>query len=261
MLGLGAAIGLVLVIAVGLLAPPVATPVTPIASVSSLPAASSAAPPVLDGMAAQDVYRRFATGGSASAGGEPVDLSIERAGELVLQTGRVVASDPTYLDPLPFSRWLVPGRHPVFVLHAASAVPRDDRIAAALIRVAPGDPIRWEMALTAGQDPARLAPGQFFGYGVDSGIGSFASAEAAEWLARAGNAAYDTFSSRLAATMFPSRNEIHPVADIAVGDPKGLNVIAFASGWGDGQYPSYFGLDGAGSPIVLVTDFQILDAS
>jgi hypothetical protein len=261
MLGLGAAIGLVLVIAVGLLAPPVATPATPIASVPSLAAPSSAAPPILDGMAVKEVYRRFAAGGSASAGGEPVDLSTERAGNLVLQTGRVVAGDAAYIYPLPFSRWLVAGRHPVFVLHAVSPAPRDDRIAAALLRVAPGDPVRWELALTPGQDVAGLGPGEFLGYGVDTGIGSFASAEAAEWLAGAGLPAYEAFSKRLEAAMFPSRNDIHPVADIPVGDSNGLNVIAFNSGWGDGYYPSYFGLDATSKPLVLMTDFQMLDAS
>jgi hypothetical protein len=36
-------------------------------------------------------------------------------------------------------------------------------------------------------------------------------------------------------------------------------VIVFSSGWGDGSYPSYFGLDAEGTPLVLMTDFQILD--
>jgi Protein of unknown function (DUF4241) len=264
MLGVGTAMGLVLVIAIGLLAPragtPVGTPAAPVTAAASPSVASRAAPPLADAMGVEGVYARFASGGVASAGGEPVALSTEHAGDLDLQTGRVVAGDAMYLYPMPFTQWLAPGRHPVFVLHAVAGPPRDDRIAAALIRVAPGDPVRWELALVPGQDVARLQPGQFFGYGVDSGTGSFASAEAAEWLAGAGGRAYDEFGQRLYATMFPSRNDMHPVADIPLGDPKGLNVIAFASGWGDGSYPSYFGLDASGQPIVLLTDFQILDA-
>jgi hypothetical protein len=213
-------------------------------------------------MPVQELYARFSHGGPAIAGTEAVELSTERAGELLLQTGRVVASDAFYLtfEP-PFSRWLPAGRHSVFVLHAVKAHPRDDRIAAALIRAGPGDPVRWEMALHPGQNLATLDPDESYGYGVDSGTGSFASAEAAEWLSRAGDAALEAYSDRVSAAMFPSRNEIHPVVDVPLGDPNGLNVIAFSSGWGDGAYPSYFGLDATGRAIVLLTDFQILDAA
>ena len=68
----------------------------------------------------------------------------------------------------------------MFVLHAT--VGSDDRIAAAMIRVALGDPVRWEPALTPGQNPAGAGADQFYGYGVDSGIGCFTSAEAVEYL-------------------------------------------------------------------------------
>jgi hypothetical protein len=35
---------------------------------------------------------------------------------------------------------------------------------------------------------------------------------------------------------------------------------AFASGFGDGAYPSYAGFDGDGQVVVVLTDFGILDA-
>jgi len=39
-------------------------------------------------------------------------------------------------------------------------------------------------------------------------------------------------------------------------------VIGFPSGYGDGSYPSYFGLDRHGNnPLVVLTAFGILDAS
>jgi hypothetical protein len=263
MLGVGAALGLALVLAIGVLVPRGGS--VPVGAVfpSAVPSRGSpraSLPPRVPAMAVEELYARFARGGPAVAGTAAVDLSTERAGELFLQTGRVVASDAFYLtfDP-PFTRWLPPGRHSVFVLHAATAKPHDDRIAAALIRAAPGDPVRWEMALHPGQNLATLDPDEFYGYGVDSGTGSFASAEAAEWLSRAGDAALEAYSGRVEAAMFPSRNEIHPVVDVPLGDPSGLNVIAFSSGWGDGSYPSYFGLDADGRPLVLLTDFQILD--
>jgi hypothetical protein len=263
---LGGVLGIVLVTLISIAAPGRApgapgTVALPAALASAGPSAAPSAarsfPPL---MSIDELYQRFARGGSAVAGGSAVDLSTEPAGELEFQTGRVVASDAYYLtDDPPFTRWLMAGRHRVFVLHAISADPRDDRVAAALIRARPGDPVRWEMALRPRQDVTILGPDQFFGYGVDSGTGSFASAEASEWLARAGPAAYAVYEKRIEAAMFPSRTEFEPVADIPLGDPKGLNVIVFSSGWGDGSYPSYFGLDAEGTPLVLMTDFQILD--
>jgi hypothetical protein len=37
------------------------------------------------------------------------------------------------------------------------------------------------------------------------------------------------------------------------------SAALFSSGWGDGHYNSYFGLDAAGAPVALVTDFEVLD--
>jgi hypothetical protein len=259
---LGGVLGIVLValISIAVPGPTPAAPgsgTPPTGSASAAPSAARSFPPP---MSIDELYRRFERGGAVVAGGSAVDLSTEPAGELEFQTGRVVASD-AYLvtDDPPFTRWLVPGRHRVFVLHAIRADTRDDRVAAALIRARPGDPVSWEMALRPRQDVTMLGPDQFFGYGVDAGTGSFTSAEASEWLAGAGAAAYAAYEKRIEAAMFLSRTEYEPVADIPLGDPRGLNVIVFSSGWGDGVYPSYFGLDAEGTPLVLMTDFQILN--
>jgi hypothetical protein len=38
------------------------------------------------------------------------------------------------------------------------------------------------------------------------------------------------------------------------------NVAIFSSGWGDGMYSTYWGLDAGDRPVCLVTDFQVVDA-
>lgn len=254
MVGLGGLLGIVLVVVISLTAPGRTSTIPE--SPSTTPASSlPSGPPE---MSIEDVYGGFSRLGPVTAGGTATQLSVSRAGDLFLQTGRVVAADVFFFDSIPFTRWLPAGTHPVFALHA-TAPSFGDRIAAAMIRVAPGDPVRWEPALTPGQDPSAAAPGEFYGYGVDSGTGCFTSAEAVEYLSRAGAAAGDAYADRVHATMFPSETEIHPTANILVGDANGLNVVAFQSGWGDGGYPSYFGLDGAGKPLVLMTNFGILD--
>ena len=37
------------------------------------------------------------------------------------------------------------------------------------------------------------------------------------------------------------------------------NVAMFSSGWGDGFYASWFGLDEAGRVVALVTDFGVVE--
>jgi uncharacterized protein DUF4241 len=257
MAALGGVLGIVLVTVVLITIPARAPTVAP-ASPSATATVASSVPAGPPQMSIEDVYSRFAGPGPATAGGTAAHLSVSRAGNLFLLTGRVVAADVFFFDTIPFARWLPSGTHPVFALHA-TAPSFGDRIAAAMIRVAPGDPVRWEAALTPGQDPSAAGPDQFFGYGVDSGTGCFASAEAVEELTRRGSRAAETYADRVQAAMFPSKTEIHPTADIPVGDGTGLNVVAFASGWGDGGYPSWFGLDAAGKPLVLMTNFGILD--
>ena len=53
----------------------------------------------------------------------------------------------------------------------------DERVAAALVRFADHEPASWDLALVPGQDPRILGPDEVFGYGVDSGTGSFTSPE------------------------------------------------------------------------------------
>ncbi len=46
-----------------------------------------------------------------------------------------------------------------------------------------------------------------------------------------------------------------------VDDSTHANVVAFASGFGDGAYPSYAGFDRDGRIVAVLTDFGILDAA
>jgi hypothetical protein len=207
-----------------------------------------------------EVYAAFADGGAAWSGGERTLLSTVQAGELVLPTGRVVASDVFFFSTEPFIRRLPAGRHPVFLLSSARDPDLAGDVAAAIIRAAPGDPVSWELALVEGQDPTTLQPGEFFGYGVDSGTGCFASLEAVDVLTRGD---LDAYSDRIQQGMFPSDNvaDWKTSVEVTVDPATGTNVIGFSSGFGDGAYPSWFGLDANGEPLVLLTDFGILDVS
>ena len=227
---------------------------------SPAPSPLASYPPL---MAVEDLYTAFAEGGSATSAGEATVLSAIPVGDIVLPTGRVVGADVFFFNTEPFTRSLPAGRHPVLLLSSARGpdLPADlaGDVAAAMIRAAPGDPVSWELALLAGQDPAILKPGEFFGYGVDSGTGCFASPEAVAVL-MAGD--FDAYSDRIMHGMFPSNDvkDWKSWVEVTVDPASGANIIGFSSGFGDGAYPSWFGLDADGEPLVLVTDFGIVEA-
>src|SRR5688572_1614093 len=79
-------------------------------------------------------------------------LDVKQIAELVLTSGKIVACDPfTLWGEQPFARAVPPGRYPVF-LTIAHYKGGDKREAFASVRFHPDNPVRWEMALLAGQD-------------------------------------------------------------------------------------------------------------
>ena len=249
-----------LLVAVGLVAlwsiQPDRAPIVGPGGASPSVEATASLPPLLS---TEETYAAFTAGGPATSGGLPVRLSTFVAGELVLPTGRLVAADAFFFSAAPFARTVPTGRHPVSLLKSAEG-PAFGHIAAAMLRFAPGDPVSWELAVVAGQDPAKLQPGELLGYGVDSGTGCFASPEAVA--AVASGVDFDDYSEEIHHGMFPSDDvaDWNHSVEVVVDEATGANVIGFSSGFGDGVYPSWFGLDIDGKPMMLLTDFGILEA-
>jgi hypothetical protein len=96
---------------------------------------------------------------------------------------------------------------------------------------------------------------------VDSGTGAFASIEAAAAIAGLSDADLEAYSSGISDGLYPAEDVYLNTTSAVVDPATGANVVAIVSGYGDGGYPSFFGLDGAGRPIVLMTDFGILDSA
>ena len=113
-------------------------------------------------------------------------------------------------------------------------------------------PAAWELAIPSGLDRARLGADPYYAYGVDSATGCFASPEALRGVA---SGAYD---DALATALDETYVDTWSWANVACGD-GGENIIAFSTGFGDGAYPTYWGLDAAGTITVAMTDFLVLD--
>jgi len=192
------------------------------------------------------------SGPIATPDGKTVTVDGYLIGQLSLPSGRIVAADGFIMfDAKPFSRTVKPGAYPVTV--AVAQLGGDQRIAFAQIRFLDRRISKWEMAVTDGQDPSKLKEDEIYAYGVDSGTGSFADIGAQEVLsARDARKLVDDVMKEMKKVYEPTRDWV------VVNTPKGSAVL-FSSGWGDGGYASYFGLDDNGEPVVLVTDFQVID--
>ena len=204
--------------------------------------------------------------GSAPADSAVTSVFWELVGPVPLRTGRVVACDPL-ADPrdLPFTRVAPVGTFPVELLIARHGEDdgADQRVAAAVWRFGPeplgGDPPTiWEPAVIAGQDVESLRPGEFYGYGVDAGVGGFMGDDAARALLARMDAEDDYYERVIEAT---DQNYRHTRSWAVVrpdeADPDAA-VALFSSGYGDGAYGSWWGLAADGRVLCVVTDFGLL---
>ena len=191
---------------------------------------------------------------------EPAELTaraISRTeiGLLHLPTGAIIACDPLVSGPNwpALARKVRPGSYPVSLYEAHG------RVALAVLRFTPGKPVKWEIATTPGQDAATLKTDEIFGYPVDAGLGSFMDPVAMSLMDAERNKLgpdKNYYDDVLAAEFAPHADRFvmhQPVK----GNPT--NIAMFWSGWGDGFYASYWGLDGAGEPVVLMTDFAVIE--
>lgn len=191
-------------------------------------------------------------------------LHREKLGDLNLPSGKIVALDPLVMmgNGQGFTQTVPPGRYQVSVYWFED---KDwgKRNAFATLTFSHDEVASWHMAGTEGQDVMQLKSGEFYGYDVDAGMGAFLSPEGFKALNDAMDKAqkeianyssyYDDVLAKPLDALNPSRLLYAPPTD-----PE-KNVAMFASGFGDGSYPSYFGLDVAGKPVILMTTFFVVD--
>ncbi len=195
-------------------------------------------------------------------------------GDVNLPTGRIIVADPFFTEEQqPFSRTVEPDKYPVSI-YVAKIDELHNRIAFAKIKFRPEDASKWILALTNDLTPEELnelGEDEFYGFPVESGLACFLDEQTnAELIAKIDQVQdakpesnyYDevlaeefreysgknTFSRQLG-----DWNDHHPNPD------SDNNVIMFASGWGDGYYPAYWGLNENGDTVELVVDFLIND--
>ena len=175
-------------------------------------------------------------------------------GKLNIKEGKVYACDPIslYIEE-PFSTEFPKGQFSV-ELAIATINGDDQRVGFARVKFAETTPAKWSLALCEGQNIAELQEDEIFGYGVDSGTGSFMDAsgyrEYDEFYKE--ETALDTITEAMEITYKDTRSWL-------LWEQNGNNAALFSTGYGDGLYASYIGHDSEGNICRLVTDFGLLD--
>jgi len=195
--------------------------------------------------------RAFTPGTNLRDGKHELTIELIEIGHIFLPSGQMVACDPlTLWQANPFVQTVTVGRYPVTLSVARYPNQTHKRVAMAKVTFRDHPALSWEMAVTASQDIAQLEMGEFYGYGVDSGTGSFLDAQALELLRAKGETYHEMMIDELQKTDFLWAN-------LTLEMESGINVVAFSSGYGDGAYPSSWGYDSNGEVVCLITDFGL----
>lgn len=189
-----------------------------------------------------------------------MEIDILDIGEVNLPTGEILACDPlvelgeakTYIQKTPV------GKFPVKI----AVVPSEDygdRYACVKVEFSKNTPVVYELAVTGEEEKMdEAAEDEYYGFGVDAGMGCVADKKSQDEYIKywnkleedgeADNPYDDIFEELLeeSAQQFPKYQRTG--GDWANWTIPGteLNIPIFASGWGDGDYPCYFGYDEKG---------------
>ena len=189
-----------------------------------------------------------------------MEVDILNIGEVNLPTGKILACDPlvelgeakTYIQKTPV------GKFPVKIC----VVPSEsygDRYACVKVEFNKNKPAVYELAVTGNEEEMDEAgEDEFYGFGVDAGMGCVADKKSQDEYSKywkkleeeeeADNPYDDIFEELLEESFkkFPKyQRDCGDWADFIIPDTD-LNIPVFASGWGDGYYPCYFGYDEKG---------------
>lgn len=204
--------------------------------------------------------------------GKPIYLL--ELGTYSFPSGKIVVRDPlVYLcnDRTPYFTAIPKGNYPLTV--AVVKVEEDHyRYAAVRLKISENEAVVHREALTGNEDLETLTTEDlFFGFSVDAGLATLADTEvrdawcafANEWMNRAMSEGknINIYDDLLAAHFSRSYQE-HPEFQREGGDwisfqipGTSYRIPMFQSGWGDGDYPVYFGYDKDGNVCDVVIHF------
>ncbi len=200
------------------------------------------------------------------------ELTEIHIGDVNLPTGKIIVADPFFsLEQRPFARTVEPDKYPVFIF-MAEIDKLHHRIAYAKIKFRPEEASKWILALTddlTNDELTDLGEDEFYGFPVESGLACFLDEETNAVFVKKMDEMqernpesnyYDDVLSEEFREYSGKNNFSRELGDWNDHHPDASsdnNIIMFASGWGDGYYPAYWGLNENGDTVELVIDFLI----
>lgn len=178
-------------------------------------------------------------------------------GSVHFPTGRIFACDPLVEleDARPFIQTIPAGTYPVKICVVASEQ-YGDRYACVKVEVNQEKPVCYELGMTGKEDlNGELNEDDYFGFGVDAGMGCVADIQTQAvfkeyWAKRLEEDPDIDPYNDLFCDLLEENAKSHPKYQGNYGDwlnwtvpDTDCNLPIFASGWGDGYYPVYFGYD------------------
>jgi hypothetical protein len=201
---------------------------------------------------------------------ENIPVEVIDLGTLSLPTGEIVACDPLVNpETRPFSRKVTPGEYNVKI-YVAKTKNSGNRIAFAKLEFSDQKTDKWVLATLDGEDISKLKKDEYFGFSVDAGLGSFFDYQSGIafnnflenfYKQKKNTNIYDDLLAREFKKNARNQDDPQDIGDwLNFKIPnKNLNIIMFSSGYGDGNYPAYWGLTNDGIPTSLIIDFQIFN--
>jgi hypothetical protein len=185
-----------------------------------------------------------------------------RLGMLFLSSGNVVACDPlTSPEMKPFAKTVQPGKYAVNLY----SDPGEGGIAYAELKISDEHVVKWEMAVKEGQDITTLKEGEIFGYPVDTGLGSFMGADTAKLIDKHDRELQQKLGDKYVSyydDYFEDLMDSEETGDNFIAQPYPElenNFAVFTSGYGDGFYATYVGLDKNDLPVKFITEFVSIE--
>lgn len=194
-----------------------------------------------------------------------------RLSNLNCPTGRLIVTDPLACPEMPvFARAVAPGSYPVD-LYIVKTGYSGYRVALAVVTFSNRRAVRWPMALKPGESIDELSePGDFFGFPVDAGLACIVDERThrrymeflnSNW---GQDSNWNSWDDYFAPRFLPNARDPDDPRDIGdwldyhLPEAPGHNMAMFATGMGDGVYPSYWGEDSNGALTHLVIDFHVV---
>lgn len=183
-----------------------------------------------------DVPGLFTAGRVAASGDNPAPIEVLHLGRLTCASGMLTVSDPASIDAhfAPLAQRIVPGTYTVEVATIA------DVTVAVLLRLSEAPAVSWH--------PAEFADGTR-SVGVD--VGRVALLDAGALVQCQAQRIEELFQEH-AALLMGTPGTMFSLAGEAV------DAVMVSSGYGDGTYPCYWGVDASGGLASLVVDFRVL---